>query len=632
MSKRTFEELQEALKRATMPDGADVIAQCIAELEELDSPEARALCAGTYGNRYLFTGDYGLALEQFQHALDIYSQLGLGKQAAVTRANLGISHFRIGDYSTALECYTSALSYHQQFGDRSDVARLEANIGVAHEVNGNLSEALDHLQRALHIRKELGVPYGEARVIGNIGNVYYASGNYPLALECYYKALDLHEAHGNRVERANILGNIGAIRKATGDYALALESYHQVLAIFKEYGHRGGIASSTSNIGNVYTHLGDDVTGLVYLRQALVMHEENGDREGVALVMGNIFGALVRIKSYEEAYTILEQLDAMSIISPNTAIVREVNRALLHVAHNEYVQAEKSYRVALELSINHELPNKQIDVHAYLRELCQTTNDFPGYIEHNNEYTRIVEETNGKETATKLAMQEKQREIDAREKEHQKHMAVLHSTLPKHIADRVARGEEVNDSFDNAAVLFLDVVGFTTHSAELDAGVVVALLQNIFTTFDAISAENNVMKIKTIGDSYMAVAFGTANTEQRIANAAVAMMSTMFTWPHTGERVKFRIGLHCGPVVAGVLGTERMQYDVWGDTVNVASRMESTSEPGRIHVSEAFATLLPVTSASDSFERPLQLLERGTIEIKGKGLMKTYWLAENSEQ
>jgi class 3 adenylate cyclase len=176
----------------------------------------------------------------------------------------------------------------------------------------------------------------------------------------------------------------------------------------------------------------------------------------------------------------------------------------------------------------------------------------------------------------------------------------------------------------------LDIVGFTTHTSELDASVVVYLLQNIFTTFDAICAKHDVMKIKTIGDSYMAVAFGTANqianSEQRIANTAVAMMSSTFTWPHTGERVMFRIGLHCGPVVAGVLGTERMQYDVWGDTVNVASRMESTSEPGRIHVSSSFALAVKGEMTKGRTGHALTIRERGTMEIKGKGMMKTYWL------
>jgi len=190
-------------------------------------------------------------------------------------------------------------------------------------------------------------------------------------------------------------------------------------------------------------------------------------------------------------------------------------------------------------------------------------------------------------------------------------------------------------------VIFLDIVGFTTISDRIPSGHVVHLLEQIFTTLDAVCGKHNVVKIKTIGDSYMAVSF---ENVVNAASCALDMISSLdaleitmppalgdTSWTKDVGDIKVRIGIHCGPVTAGVIGTQRMQYDVWGDTVNVASRMESTSEPGKIHISEAFATLLPATSSGDSAERPFQVMERGTMEIKGKGMMKTYWLIANSE-
>jgi class 3 adenylate cyclase len=125
-----------------------------------------------------------------------------------------------------------------------------------------------------------------------------------------------------------------------------------------------------------------------------------------------------------------------------------------------------------------------------------------------------------------------------------------------------------------------------------------------------------------------------ASIEERGANAALDMLHAVsHIVSPAGSPIQVRIGLHCGPLTAGIIGTERIQYDVWGDTVNVASRMESTGEAGRIHVSETFALLLSPSPShlrergdNSPFPIPYSLRERGALEIKGKGLMTTYWL------
>jgi class 3 adenylate cyclase len=221
------------------------------------------------------------------------------------------------------------------------------------------------------------------------------------------------------------------------------------------------------------------------------------------------------------------------------------------------------------------------------------------------------------------------------------------------------RGEDVSgDHFDHAAILFVDVVSFTSNTSHMPPADVVKLLETIFRTIDGLCDSQNVVKVKTIGDSYMCFrGDGDATTNARsIANVALDVLHEAFTWP-TGEPLRFRAGIHIGPATAGVIGTQRLQYDVWGDTVNVASRMESTGEPGKIHVSEAFAAVLtsppsplddhgtstpsalddhgtsppsPLSSlrggTSSLFPVPCSLRERGALEIKGKGMMTTYWL------
>jgi len=269
-----------------------------------------------------------------------------------------------------------------------------------------------------------------------------------------------------------------------------------------------------------------------------------------------------------------------------------------------------------------------------LRELAAKRNDLAGYIEHNTAFLDIKEEIRGQDAMRKMAMLEAEQHIEAERIEKEKHRALLHNTLPPSIADRVLRGEQVNDAYENAAVLFMDLVGFTSISSALDPNDVVKLLSKVFTRCDDIVSRHGLMKIKTIGDSYMAVSFPDSEQShvpnahlQLAAMTAVDMLRELpaVTSPlvaelplHLEGPIQVRIGLHCGPLVAGIVGEQRVQYDVWGDTVNIASRMESTGEPGRIQVSEQFANSLD----SD----PWTVVPRGEVNIKGKGQMKTYWL------
>jgi adenylate cyclase len=199
---------------------------------------------------------------------------------------------------------------------------------------------------------------------------------------------------------------------------------------------------------------------------------------------------------------------------------------------------------------------------------------------------------------------------------------LLLNILPQSIVNRMRNGEMViADSVAEATILFCDLVGFTTLSAELTAGRTIDFLSQIFSAFDSLAAEHGVEKIKTVGDAYM-VAAGIPEAQSdhadRIAALAPRMLDAVSAIAEaTGLKLQARIGIHTGPITAGVIGTHKFVYDVWGDTVNTASRMESHSLPGRIQVSAATRSAL-----GDRFK----LERRGTIEIKGKGMMETYFL------
>lgn len=203
---------------------------------------------------------------------------------------------------------------------------------------------------------------------------------------------------------------------------------------------------------------------------------------------------------------------------------------------------------------------------------------------------------------------------------------LLLNMLPEPIARRIKQGEQlIADTYPAVTVLFIDLVGFTTLAARMSAEELVRLLNEIFTAFDTVLRRHNVEKIKTIGDGYMAVSGApqsTAEHAQCAAYTALELLETMKTFnTEKNLSLQIRIGLHAGMVVAGVIGQHKFAYDLWGDTVNVASRMESHGEPGKIHCSAAVRELL---------QHDFRFEERGTIDIKGRGGMKTYFLVEKN--
>lgn len=199
---------------------------------------------------------------------------------------------------------------------------------------------------------------------------------------------------------------------------------------------------------------------------------------------------------------------------------------------------------------------------------------------------------------------------------------LLLRVLPAEVVERMHAGEaNIADRFDEATVLFSDLVGFTKISARLSPKQLVENLNALFLRFDALAVSHGVEKVKTIGDAYMAVG-GVPKPRAKHAEAVADMALGMLTAieevnAEIEPKFQIRIGLQTGPVVAGIIGEHRFLYDIWGDTVNVAARFESYSEPGRIHVTAEVADIL-----APNFE----LESRGVMDIRGKGKVQTYFL------
>jgi class 3 adenylate cyclase len=214
------------------------------------------------------------------------------------------------------------------------------------------------------------------------------------------------------------------------------------------------------------------------------------------------------------------------------------------------------------------------------------------------------------------------RYMDRIELEKQRHETLLRNILPVQIVTRLNSGEAViADRIEQATILFADLVGFTAVAARVTPSVLVDNLNRIFSAFDDLCRRSGIEKIKTIGDAYMAAAglpVPRPDHVERIADFALAMLDTLAILnPTLDVPFQIRVGIHTGPVVAGVIGSHRFLYDVWGDSVNLASRLESRSLPGRIHVSPQVSRVL----ASG-----YQLEPRGLITLRGIGKIRTSFL------
>ena len=208
--------------------------------------------------------------------------------------------------------------------------------------------------------------------------------------------------------------------------------------------------------------------------------------------------------------------------------------------------------------------------------------------------------------------------------------SLLESMLPSKVVSDLRAGRPVYpEQFTNASIFFSDIVGFTSIASNLEPSAVVDLLNQLYVVMDRVCKSFGLYKVETIGDAYMVVGGVPEPSVDHaviLANFAVCVRAavTSVMNPLTNRSVEIRIGLHSGKVMGGVVGNMMPRFCLFGDTVNTASRMESTGEPSKIHCSSAFADFI---APSNQFK----LIERGDIEVKGKGIMKTFWLDDATE-
>jgi adenylate cyclase len=526
-----------------------------------------------------------------------------------------------GSFNDALVHYDRALEQYTEEHDDLWRSYVLNNIGCVHYFASDYSSAVEYFERTLEIKQRIGEPFTSE--LNNLGAVYFNIGDFPKAAEYWERALDLYLKKGAEGPVADVYLNLGNLYGSMDlDVERSIEMYQRCMEIDRRLGRWNHLVLALYVLALRLSDSNRHAEALVRVVEARELIDEGKGTEHRDGVLSTMLSILVASGRHEEAARLINEHSMLEIPNPvsRNSVLRSLASIRLH--ENDLEGGLQFLQEELASAEEHGLKSIAANVHLEIRELAKRMRSFDLYVQHNEAHLRLEEEVRGRDASIKLAVQRKERELETERAEAQRQRNLLYNTLPRAIADRILHGEDVSgDIYERSVILFLDIVDFTRRSSPLHPKQTTSLLQLLFTQFDEICERHSVMKVKTIGDSYMAAVFeGTSMEDMAIrgANAATEMMSISIEWPD-GSPLQFRIGMHSGPSVAGVIGTNRLQYDVWGDTVNVASRMESTSEPGRIQVSEVFAQALKALEGDG-------LQERGTVEIKGKGQMKTYWL------
>jgi class 3 adenylate cyclase len=366
-----------------------------------------------------------------------------------------------------------------------------------------------------------------------------------------------------------------------------------------------------------------------------------------------------------EAYN-LNGIGAVYLALSRDTILTKVNHESQSISLKKEVNLNKSIAYLSEAATRlKEIDgsNILIETYNYLQQAFELKGDYKKSLSYFKKYTVLQDSIFSQEKSKQLAALEKAREddvnrikiekqkvqLEAKESEkmfiiysgigivafvlaililiayqRKKSDKLLYNVLPISIAKRLKKKEHpISDHFDQASIIFIDIVGFTAMSKNSDPTDIVRALNKVFTHYDSIASKHGLEKIKTIGDCYMAAAgipvIQKDNT-LKAARMAIEVRDYMVDYyTDHGFKLDVRIGLDCGPVVAGVIGEKKFIYDMWSDAVNTASRMESTGQSGSIHISERFK------EAVDEFDE-FEFIDRGEMEVKGKGKMNTFFM------
>lgn len=513
--------------------------------------------------------------------------------------------------------------------------------GQALRMKGNLPLALENLYEANEIALKLEDPIKIGKAELNLADVYQVMGNNESALEYYQSAVKILRTTQDSITVASALINMGDVYNLMNQPDSALVFLEEAQELTKRMDYDLGIAYSKGNIGISYALQGRNKEAEDYMNSTVAILKELGDSYGISAYLNYISDIYLEQDDYSSALSFAKQsveiaqgFGLKEQLSDGNLKIAQIYEALgdtissytyfkKHVAYKDSLTNITSVQKMADIRTDFEVSQKQLEVDLLNQQKrTQTIITWAtgialfllvlvvfGILRRY----RYINRTN------KIIEEEKNRSD-----------LLLLNILPAETAQELKENGKVKAKrFESVTVLFTDFQGFTLTSQDFTPEKLVTSVDYYFSEFDKIMGKYGLEKIKTIGDSYMCAGglpFPSDDHPQKVIAAAEEIIEFMESIDKKNDteiaHFDIRIGINTGPVVAGVVGTKKFAYDIWGDTVNVAARMESNSKPGKINISENTYELV-----KDQYNCTF----RGKIDVKNHGSMNMYYVNHKKE-
>jgi adenylate cyclase len=567
--------------------------------ERINYVHGIAMGLNTLGQYYRQQGikDYPKSIALYDSALVIATKVLNKADMASAYHNLGqIFRFK-GDYARALDYYNKANVVAHEASDSTQIMWNYHDIGWMRISMKNYPEAIAHLEQGLALANAIQHTYATADITMHIGEAYWFMGKFDSSLFLSNKAYELFKPQRSDENMIHCLNQLGWVYESRFQWKEAEDVYRRAIMMSED--------SASKWSACAFAGLGDALYGqgrynealLNYKRAAEFLSFETIDRltkdcyEGLAK-------AYVKVGDFKNAY---EAQLKFKTASDSVLILENSEKLLATQAQYDFEKQRSDERVARE------------------NELARQRNI-------RNTITAGL----GVAILFLFVVYRQRNKIKAGKKRSDE---LLLNILPEEVAEELnAKGSADAKQFDDVTVMFTDFKNFTQISERLSPAELVAEIHTCFKAFDTIIGKHNIEKIKTIGDSYMcAGGLPVANKTNAIDVVNAAMEIQQFMQQHLLQRknegkevFEIRIGVHTGPVVAGIVGIKKFAYDIWGDTVNIASRMESSGEAGKVNISGTTFELVKNGPAGQTGK--FNFMHRGNIPAKNKGEIEMYFV------